>query len=100
MIDYIRSLKVETIEGLVSRVEINKEHNYKFRIVSRGDQLFHQDGDRALLIQMNPYDYAIYTKSINNWDDGEKITDQEKELIISRVKDYFKNFQDSDVKIA
>lgn len=98
--DIIDKLKKETIKGLGSRVEINEEENYKFRVVSRGDQLFHQNADRGLLILMNPYDYTIYTESIKVWDNGEKISKEEIEVIIKRAKSYFRRYQASDLKIV
>ena len=84
--DYIEKLKAETKQGLGSKVEVNLVKDYKFRIVSRGDQLFYQSGDKAILIQMNPYDYAIYANSINKWDDDIQLTEIEREELYERVK--------------
>ena len=99
-LDYLSELKSETKGVLGPRVEINEIENYKFRIVNRGDQLFHQEGDRALLIQMNPYDYAIYTELIRKWDNDQKVTEEEKNLIIERAKSYFRIYQNSELKVV
>ena len=89
---YINDLKSENATG--PRVEINKEHGYKIRILHRGDRLFYQEGDRAMICDLDIDGCAIPVKSIKKRDDGTKITEEERDRIKERIRLYFLKFQD------
>jgi hypothetical protein len=95
----IQELKNSTDIGL--RFERNVEHNYKIRIINRSEQLFYQQEDIAFICEINPHESIIFKDSIKKWDNGVKITDDEKEVIFDRLILYFKKFQDNiDAKIV
>jgi hypothetical protein len=95
----IQELKNSTDVGL--SFERNVEYNYKVRIINRGEHLFYQQEDRAFICEINPHESIIFKYSIKKWDNGVKITDDEKEVIFDRLILYFKNFQDNiDAKIV
>ena len=89
---YINDLKSENATG--PRVEINKEQGYKIRIINRGECLFYQEGDRAVICDLDIKGYTIPVKSIKKWDDGKKITEEERDRIKERIRLYFLKFQD------
>lgn len=71
-----------------------EEHGYKIRIVECGEGLFYQEGDRAMICDLDIHGYAIPIKSIKKWDDGTKITEEERDRIKERIRLYFLKFQD------
>ena|SRR2546428_12795785 len=89
---YLSDLKSENVIG--PRVEINKEHGYKIRTLHWGERLFYREGDRATICDLDIQGCAIPVKSIKKWDDGTKITEEEKERIKERIRLYFLKIQD------
>ena len=84
--DYIRSLKEDPYCGL--RVSVSDAEEYRIRTVSRGEQAFYQQNDRALLIDISSVHNAISRKSIRRWDDGTLVSASERDVIVQRMVDY------------
>jgi hypothetical protein len=52
----------------------------------RGDLIFYQDGDPALLFDSDAvYSKAVAKRSIKRWDNNDKVTEEELRDIIGRV---------------
>lgn len=87
---YIEGLKTaEPFRGL--RVKVSEAEEYKLQILGRGEMAFYQQNDRALLFELSAGAGVILKKSIRRWDDGSKVTDAEREVIIERVSSYLRS---------
>jgi hypothetical protein len=84
--EYIEALKKDPCCGL--RVHVSEAEKYRIRIVSRGEQAFYQQNDRALLIEISPIQNALSRRSIRCWDDGAPVSDSERDIIVQRLVDY------------
>lgn len=84
--EYIRSFKEDSFSGL--RVRVNDTEEYRIRIVSRGEQAFYQQNDRALLVEISPAKNALSSRSIRRWDDGSPVTANERDIIVQRMVAY------------
>lgn len=96
--EHIQELKETTVA--TPRVEVNQEEDYKVRIINRGEQLFYQQENRALICEIQPTESIVYTDSIKRWDDGKPVTDEEKRRIITRLDSYFKKYQEAEAKFV
>ncbi|MEZ0539975.1 hypothetical protein [Fibrella arboris] len=94
----IQELKAQTNHGPM--VEVNSVDKYKIMIIGRGEQLFYQQEDRALLCDIQVRNDLIYQNSIAWWDNGNAVTESEKSIILERLINYFKIFQKSGVKLV
>jgi hypothetical protein len=89
--------KTEPFVGL--RVRVSDSEEYKFKILGRGEMAFYQQNDRALFLEIDPRG-GIFEKSIRRWDDGKKVTPEEKKVIIERVTAFFRSRGIEDVRVV
>jgi len=83
-LDYLRELKAQhPFTGTRDRTAAGEE--CKFKILGRGEMAFYQQGDRALLMEVLAGYGVIFAYSIRRWDDGKKVTHEERETIIEVV---------------
>ena len=68
MSDYIDQLKGDPS---VNRLKDNQENSYGIRVLGRGESLFFQENEKALICEIDAVNEVIYSKSIKNWE-GEK----------------------------
>ncbi|MBZ4400129.1 hypothetical protein [Myxococcus sp. AS-1-15] len=96
--DFIERIKKEEpSRGL--RVRVSDSEAYRVTALGRGEMGFYQQNDRALLFEFSAGFGFIVKKSIRRWDDGKKVTDAEREVIIQRIADYLKAGGAQHVKI-
>lgn len=78
---YLRELKqTEPFTGF--RAQSRDGVPCKFQILGRGEMAFFQLGERALLFELLAGPAVIFAKTIRRWDDGSRVTDDEREDII------------------
>lgn len=68
-------------------------------IIGRGEELFFQKGDRALLCEISARYALINIKTIKRWDDGTVITDVEKRELIPEIIKIYKLAYRDDLKV-
>ncbi|MDO6519019.1 hypothetical protein [Zobellia uliginosa] len=97
--EYILELKSD--RSLAPMIEENISEKYRIKILHRGEQLFYHDKNqnRAIIIEIQVRNGSIFESSIKTWEDNTEITKQEKELILLRLKKYFKNFQQIEAAV-
>ncbi|AKF85884.1 hypothetical protein MFUL124B02_17920 [Myxococcus fulvus 124B02] len=96
--DFIASIKnADPFRGL--RVRVSDSEEYRITALGRGEMGFYQQNDRALLFEFSAGFAFIVKKSIRRWDDGKKVTDAEREVIVQRIADYLKAGGAQHVKI-
>ena len=79
--EYLRELKqAEPFTGFRERTAAGQE--CKVQILGRGETAFYQQGDRALLLEVLAGRGVVFASSIRRWDDGKKVTDEERETIV------------------
>jgi hypothetical protein len=87
--NYIQELKTQHDKAY--KVECEGGEECYARILNRGEQLFYQQGDRAIICEISVTEGLLDMKSIKRWDDGSKITDAERESIKKCLGDFFQN---------
>ncbi len=98
--DYIRELKSQT-ELTGYRVPIGDGMDCKVRIIARGEMAFYQEGDRALLLEIDVQGGgAIFRRSIREWDTGERVTEAEREAVVEHVARALRAGGASDVRVV
>lgn len=98
MVGKFKSLAAQLEYEHIQELKNNKEKTFEvlndniishMLILNRGEQLFYQEGDKAFICEISvKYDIVI-SDSIKKWDNGEKITSQEKEQIKRNIAKFF-----------
>jgi hypothetical protein len=79
--EYLRELKqAEPFTGFRERTATGED--VKVQILGRGEMAFYQQGARALLLEVLAGRGVVFAPSIRRWDDGKKVTDEERETIL------------------
>lgn len=64
-------------------------------ILNRGEQMFYQENDKGFICEISARNSIVFTKTIKKWDNGKKISTEEKDKIIERIgKSYKMAYQD------
>ncbi|WP_143305679.1 hypothetical protein [Chitinophaga vietnamensis] len=85
------------IEG-VHRFNENGNH-YGLLIIARGEALFFQENDKALFCDVSARYALIHPNTIQQWDNGNKISDEERERIIQQIVHLYKLAYRDDLKV-
>ncbi len=95
--DFIESIKrSESFEGFEARV--GETETYRLQILGRGEMAFYQEGGRALLFEIDPRG-GILSRSIRRWDDGLKVTNEERAVVVDRMSAYLRSRGVEDVRV-
>lgn len=79
-LEYIQELKNEEYEGYTETGPDGEK--CRIKIIGRGEGAFYQRGDRATMFEAFAAYGVILADSIRWWDDGRKITDEERQHIV------------------
>lgn len=72
---------------------------YKLKILGRGEELFFQKGDEALICDISARFPLIDPASIKRWDNRRKITEDERIDILSTIIGLYKQAYKDDLEI-
>ncbi|RWX00585.1 hypothetical protein [Flavobacterium cerinum] len=91
--EYIDELKGEVTSAPM--IEDNLKERYRIKILGRGEELFYFDKKKniAVIVEIQVRNGSVFKTSIQRWDDGTRIDDSEKEIILKRIVKYFQCFQ-------
>jgi len=96
MSDYIEQLKGNPT---INRLKDNQGNSYGIRVLGRGENLFFQENEKALICEIDAVNGVIYSKSIKNWEDERKMSPEERNRIISLIDKYYKEIYNPNVVI-
>jgi hypothetical protein len=97
--EYLRELKqAEPFTGYRERTTAGEE--CKLQILGRGEMAFYQQGDRALLLEVLAGRGVVFAYSIRRWDDGKKVTDEEREVVIEMMSRVMQKLGHEKVEIV
>jgi hypothetical protein len=94
----------EYINGLMKDKTVNRivdehQNEYGIRVLGRGENLFFQENDKALICEINAVEGVIYTKSVKNWEGEKKMSAEEKERVLGLIKKYYAEVYNPAVKL-
>lgn len=58
-------------------------------IIYRGERLFFQINDRALICDISARDSMLGKRSLKKWDDGRLIGAEDRELLVALIQKYY-----------
>ncbi len=75
---------------------------YKIQVINRGDELFYWETktDRAIIIQIAILKSFIFSDSITRWDNGKKVSEEEKKIILQRLINYFEKYDNTKYQVV
>lgn len=71
-------------------------NTYRIRVIGRGEHLFFQENDKALICQIDAVHAGIYSRSIKVWNENEKMNKAEKERVTELIMLYYKKAFNKD----
>jgi hypothetical protein len=83
----------------VNRIADEAGNRYGIRVLGRGENLFFQENDKALICQIDAVNGVIFTKSIKNWEGQRRMDANEKSRVITLLEKYYKQVYNPDVKL-
>ena len=88
------------------KADINSVHRftegndqYGIYIIARGELLFFQQNDAAFLCDISARDALIIPDTIKSWDNGKKITAEEKPALLETIIRLYKQAYKDDLTI-
>lgn len=72
---------------------------YKLKILGRGEELFFQKGDDALICDISARFPLIDPKSIKSWNNKHKISDDERTVLLAKIIELYKKAYKDDLEI-
>ena len=67
--------------------------------MGRGENLFFQENERALICEIDAINGVIYSKSIKKWEGAKKMNTEEHNRIIALIATYYKESYNLNVVI-
>lgn len=61
----------------------------RLKTIYRGEGLYFQLNDRALICTISARDAMLSKKSIKRWDNGKLIEEQERDMILGIIRSYY-----------
>ena len=91
---------VNSLKNDFERVHRFKENgeNFGLLILGRGESLFFQQGDKALICDISAIHSELDKSSIKIWDDGTKISSSQKQEIVSKIAELYQKFYEDELK--
>jgi|GEM_PF-916228 hypothetical protein len=74
-------------------------NKYGLLILYRGETLFYQENDRALLCEIEARVPVINPETIAHWDDNTEINQAERAVILEKIITLYKKAYKDDLKI-
>lgn len=72
----------------------------RIKILGRGEVAFFQQGARALLLEVLAGRGVIFAPSIRRWDDGKKVTDDEREVVVEIMSRVMEKLGTDEVRVV
>jgi hypothetical protein len=72
---------------------------YKMKILGRGEELFFQRNEDALICEISARLAMINPKTITKWDNGNKISDDERTIIVEKIIELYKKAYKDDLEV-
>ncbi|GAA0538000.1 hypothetical protein LX66_2025 [Chitinophaga japonensis] len=72
---------------------------YGMLIIARGELLFFQENDKGLLCEISARYSLINPKTIKQWDNGDKISEEEKDQILAKIIHFYKIAYKNDLTV-
>lgn len=93
--EYIQQLKSNKDEAF----PITSDGKISYlKILNRGEQLFYQEDNRALICEISVIHDVVIDESIKKWDSGEKVTDKEKNQIRKNIERFFAESYQTNIR--
>jgi len=72
---------------------------YGMLIIARGELLFFQKNESGLICEISARYSLINPKTIKQWDNGNKISEEEREKILEKIIHFYKIAYKNDLKV-
>ncbi len=73
----------------LTKFEDENGNIYRLRVIGRGEHLFFQENDNALICAIDAVHDDIYIRSIRTWNNDEKMNRAEQERVINLIAHYY-----------
>lgn len=84
----------------VNRFVDEQGNRYGIRVLGRGENLFFQENDNALICQIDAVHGVICIRTIKNWEGQGEMTADEKNRVADLIETYYRQVYNPNVKLA
>ncbi|MCG8537307.1 MAG: hypothetical protein MI808_19635 [Pseudomonadales bacterium] len=84
----------------VSRYEDEHGNKYGIRVLGRGENLFFQENDKALVCVIDAVHSVIFEKSIKNWEGEKRMSKGERSRVSELIIQYYKKAINENVTLS
>lgn len=96
-LEYLKDIKADA----KINEKVDKTGTFKIKILNRGEQLYYQSEDKALIFEIGLLPkIVLFTKTIKKWDNGKKVTDEERSILYERITQYFLNSDNEKIELC
>ena len=96
--DFIKTLKSDN--EIIERFSEKNGTRYGIGILDRGENLFFQLNEKAIICEIDAVHGVIYKRSIKRWDTGGIIKKNEIGLVLDKILEYYKKAYNPNAKIV
>lgn len=82
----------------VKRFPDGKGNIYGIRALGRGDNLFFQENNKALVCEIDAVDSIVYAKSVRSWSGSKKMSASEKARVLALIEHYYKRAYEKSLR--
>ena len=84
-------------EPTITRSLDDEGNIYGIRIIGRGEHLFFQENDDALICEIDAAHGVIYSRSVKDWNTKGKMKNDEKKRVVGLIEFYYKKYLNENV---
>jgi hypothetical protein len=96
--EHIQELKRQ--KSSAYKVSLGDNTDCYLQVLNRGEQMYFQLGEKALICEISALHGIIYSDSVKKWDDNSKVSDNERLIFEKAVRIYWEDKNRVRVRFA
>jgi len=92
------------IEDLKNDTSIDRttigSRSYAIRVLGRGEMLFFQEDENALICEIDASNSVIFSKSIKGWSNKPKMSNVERDRVMAIIIELYKKYINANVVVV
>lgn len=92
--------QLQELKGTDTAYRTEEEGNrYGLKILNRGEELFFQQNEDALICEISASLLLINPTTIKEWDNGKKISEEERAVLLEKILRFYKEAYKDELRV-